>query len=713
MSGFRGYHRKIRFDIVTSFFLLISATIAAIIFFTIRGYQDSVYSFTKQFARDLSISITSQVANHFTSISSLINTIEGAVDDSTDIFSDERVKKIYTAVILENPSILSVYLTNPEGQFFQARNMSQGGDYQNKVKGKIPENVVLAARMMMSTEGKSLEQWTYYDKNVVEVSKEELEGAIFNPLRRDWYVQAEQRRKGVWSDAYVFKTSKMLGITYSLPVLSKKGGTFLGVVAVDMTIDSLNKFLQNIRFSPNARLYILNNKNEIIASSQQTDDSLKAIQEGKVLSVEQTEDKVLKKALQQAIMNEKEFSVFRFQAEEYIGNVRNFSDEVNNLRLIILAPSSDFISYFTETLQRTFIIAGIMFLISVILIYYLAIQISRPLSRLAAEAKKIEQLKLDKFEPIRSNIEEISTLAKTIESLHKSIGVFSKFLPKDLVYKLLHRNEPIVLGGANDNLTIMFTDIADFTKISERFPAEYIMQHISDYFDNMSRVIMKHKGTIDKYIGDAIMAIWGAPNHDTNQAINACFAALACQTRLSSLNDTWAQLNKPAFFTRIGIHSGNVVVGNMGSQDRMNYTVIGDSVNIASRIEGMNKVYGTQILASESVVEKAERYFLFRLVDKVALKGKQHSLKIYELVSTLDEKNENMREKKLYCTEARDAFEDYTARNWDRAIHKYNALRKNYAWGQKAAEIMIDRCRHFKRRPPESGWDGSVYMDQK
>lgn len=714
MKSIFNKYRKIKFDIVTSFFVLITVTILSTIMYTIKGYHKSVYSFTSQHASDLSNSIAHQLENYFSSIAKLLQTIEESIDDSADIFEDPRIKRVYNSVVREYANVLSIYLTNPQGRFFQSRRIFPNSEFQNKVLGKVPLKTAFADRYLVFQEEQSKEKWIYFDELGQEVAQETLSASHYNPLRRDWYMETEQKRKGVWSDVYIFKTSKILGVTYSLPVLSKKDNRFLGVIATDITIDNINVFLKSIKFSTNARLYVVNQKNEIIASSSGVIfDNQDKSDEMKILLAENSKDTALHKALKESLVSEKEFSLINIDDIDYLSNVRAFKDSVAGLKLVIIAPVDDFISTFAKTLNMTFIIAGILFGLSIVLIYYVAIRISKPLMQLAAEARKIEQLKLDKYQPVHSNIEEIDILSKTIESLHSSIGIFSKFLPKDLVYKLLQKNVPFTLGGKNDELTIMFTDIVNFTNISEHIPAEYLMQHVSDYFDKMSQVIMKHKGTIDKYIGDSIMALWGAPNPDNNQAYNACLAALACQSRLSSLNETWAGLNKPQFFTRIGIHTGSVVVGNMGSRDRMNYTVLRDNVNLASRLESLNKIYGTQILVSDTIVEKTERYFLFRLVDKVAVKGKMGSIKVYELIDIKDESKENMKEKTDYCVKAKDAFEDYAAKNWNKAIEKYQRIQKDYPWGHTIASIMIERCKYYKRTPPKGDWDGSIHLDKK
>ena len=167
---------------------------------------------------------------------------------------------------------------------------------------------------------------------------------------------------------------------------------------------------------------------------------------------------------------------------------------------------------------------------------------------------------------------------------------------------------------------------------------------------------MEHNGTIDKYIGDSIMAIWGAPNSDENQVTHACEAALKCQEILEGLAKKWAPLGKPPLPTRIGLHTGPSIVGNIGSRDRMNFTAIGDSVNIASRLEGVNKFYGTKILASETVENEARKKIIFRVIDKIAVKGRTSGITIFEPLCSINNADDMYYNFLELCSKSKEAF---------------------------------------------------------
>jgi len=208
---------------------------------------------------------------------------------------------------------------------------------------------------------------------------------------------------------------------------------------------------------------------------------------------------------------------------------------------------------------------------------------------------------------------------------------FSRFVPRRLVERLIETGTPLQLGGTRRDVTLLFSDVVNFTEITEKADPTRVMQYTSRYFAAMSHEIMSHSGTVDKFIGDAIMAIWNAPADDPDHAANACAAALAFQRANDRLNAEFAREGWPVYRTRIGLHAGEAVVGNIGSEDRMNYTALGATVNLAARLEGLNKNYGTSILVSEALRRRVASRFLFRSVDRISPKGFAEAFEIYEL----------------------------------------------------------------------------------
>lgn len=218
-------------------------------------------------------------------------------------------------------------------------------------------------------------------------------------------------------------------------------------------------------------------------------------------------------------------------------------------------------------------------------------------------------------------------------------NTFSKFVSKDVVDELLRHPEKIALGGAKREITIFFSDIRGFTTLSEALSPEELVKLLNEYLSTMTEIIIECKGTIDKYMGDAIMAFWGAPVDLEDHAYYACVASLIQMDKLAQLQASWKQRNLPSIDIGIGLNTGSAVVGNMGSSQRMDYTCMGDTINLGSRLEGSNKTYGTNIIISEYTYERVKDRVYARELDLVQVKGKTHPVRIYELIGLINDED--------------------------------------------------------------------------
>ncbi len=252
-----------------------------------------------------------------------------------------------------------------------------------------------------------------------------------------------------------------------------------------------------------------------------------------------------------------------------------------------------------------------------------------PLARVTANLRQLEDFRFDRIGAVPSIFTEVRDVSGATARMAASLSSFKKYIPTELVRTLFAQGIEAKLGGEMKDLTILFMDLAGFTKISERL-GDRLIAFLGDYLSAMSAVIQTEHGTIDKYIGDAIMAFWGAPVSDADHALNACNAALACQARLAELRATNPGGEMEGMFARIGINTGHVLVGNVGSHDRINYSVIGDPVNVASRLESLNKAYGTAIMLGQETYELVKDHVIARRLDTVAVYGRVGGLAVYE-----------------------------------------------------------------------------------
>lgn len=325
---------------------------------------------------------------------------------------------------------------------------------------------------------------------------------------------------------------------------------------------------------------------------------------------------------------------FTVGAEEYLASFHNFPESYGKTWMIgTLVPIDEYIGVLKKTIVNVTFMSVAVLALSLIVIVIFFHRILKPLKLIAKDMNRIQRLDIDESVTHRSFFYEITLIADALAAMKHGLKAFSKFVPFTLVQQLISSGKGAELGGERRPLTMMFTDIEGFTTISESMSTEGLLQHVSEYLDDMTKIILSQQGTVDKYIGDAIMCFWGAPVADETQEYHSCRTALLCQARLRALNARWTAEGKPALHTRFGINSGEVSVGNMGSSDRMNYTVLGDAVNLASRLEGVNKYYSTSIIVGESTYEAVKTKFCFRPLDVVAVKGKTRGVKIYQLLA--------------------------------------------------------------------------------
>ncbi len=351
------------------------------------------------------------------------------------------------------------------------------------------------------------------------------------------------------------------------------------------------------------------------------------------------------------------------------------------------------------------IVAGVVIVIGV----FFSRSISKPLLVLSGDMNKIQRFELDETTELQSRVIEINSMSTAVENMKNGLRSFRKYVPADLVAELIQLGKVAVLSAEKREVTVFLSDIADFTAVSEKLSPEELVANLRRYFRGMSTAILKNHGTIDKYIGDAIMAFWGAPHSLDGHAIRACRSALECQCYLERINREWAQKGAPILSTRIGLNTGQVVVGNFGYEERLNYTAMGDNVNLASRLEGLNKYYGTRIIISESTYAQASTEFEARMLDVVAVKGKTKGIAIYELVA---EKETLSSADKEFVNIFNSGMREYLDRQWGKALSCFEETsRKKPEDGP--SRILYKRCSEHLRNPPSDDWTGVIVMREK
>ena len=290
-------------------------------------------------------------------------------------------------------------------------------------------------------------------------------------------------------------------------------------------------------------------------------------------------------------------------------------------------------------------------------------------------------------------------------------GAFQQYLSPEVIRRLLEN--PDLVKPRKTEITVMFSDIRGFTSISEKLDAQELAGLLNEYLTGMTQIIFRHNGTLDKYIGDAIMAFWGAPFEEPGHTTRACRAALAMIAHLKAMQARWTSAGRPRMNIGVGLNTGVASVGNMGSELRYGYTALGDAVNLSSRLEGLNKEYGTQILLSENTYAGVEEpQLIFRELDLIRVKGKLQPVKLYELVGsreTPEGASPEMEERLELFAQGRACYRE---RRWQDAQILFEKLLER--WPEDGpARTFLDRCRAYEMEGPEQNWDGVYIMTHK
>jgi adenylate cyclase len=290
-------------------------------------------------------------------------------------------------------------------------------------------------------------------------------------------------------------------------------------------------------------------------------------------------------------------------------------------------------------------------------------------------------------------------------------SAFSKYVAPTIVDSIMKDRSKLKLDGEKKELSILFSDIRGFTTFSESMDVKDLTHFLNDYLGVMTRIVFAHQGTLDKYIGDAVMAFWGAPLDQPDHALKACQAASAMMTALAENRPRWEAQYKVPLAIGIGINSGVVSVGNLGSDQNFEYTAIGDHVNLASRMEGLTKEYGIGVVTSRFTFNAIQAAGLapppHRPLDFVKVKGKKTAVELIEVLPAAP----NEQGLKHFAA----GRELYKAQKWDEAIEQFKLARELLSQGKPdgPSEIFIERCEDFKKTPPPAGWDGSWEMTSK
>ena len=477
-----------------------------------------------------------------------------------------------------------------------------------------------------------------------------------------------------------------------------------GVLAIIIEYTRLSHFLSQLEVGRTGTAFIFDGSDELVAAPDKDADELHPARGQKVLlplaqmALARAGDEGRKQAWRRRL-------TFDGAAYEVALTPLPFP----GWSLATVIPEAEFLGPVETTLRRLIIGLAAGALLAAALSAVLArLVIAAPLSRVVGEIRHVEAFALDQVRRHPSRLTEIASLSGAIAEMAAGLSAFRKFIPADLVRLLLRQGVEAKPGGSIQELTVMFIDIAGFTGLSERM-GDRIVPLLSKYLDVTSEMIVANGGTIDKFIGDAVMAFWGAPTAQQDHALLCCRAALACHRVIESsgLADDKGQ----PLQIRIGINSGRMLVGNIGSELRLNYTVIGDAVNVASRLESANKHYETQILIGTETRRLVERTMITREIDRIAVYGKTEGLAVYELIGSR-EAADGGDPHEAWIARYEEGLLKFRKRDFLGAIRCFEAVLCERPH-DRPAELMLDRSKLLRESGTDDKWSPVFVLQTK
>jgi len=476
------------------------------------------------------------------------------------------------------------------------------------------------------------------------------------------------------------KTTRTLAVTQpsinpdtGFPIISLRipifrGVEFLGCASANITVDVLSRFLDKHRASAGSITFVADRNNSKIIAFPDKQKSVR-VENGvlKIATLTDIDDPEVREASRQHVRTGADQFVFQSptNGEDLIAAFANFPGGFGQpWQVITITPIDDFVGTLKKTNRLMMVVIIGLTMVELFFIYFASRRLSRPVENVSRQLQAIESLDFDTPARPPSNIQEIAKLESAASLLRTSLKSFSSFVPLDVVRQLIKSGIPLTLGVEPRFLTVLFSDLENFSSHSETLAPDDLLVQISTYLEEVSAAISQEGGTVDKFIGDGVMAFWNAPVQRPDHVLRGCAAAVRAARRMERVNDGWEAEGRPRIHIRIGLNCANVLVGNVGSSTRLSYTALGDGVNVAARLEGINKQFGTTICISDSIYDHTKADILARPIKRVQVKGRKTEFMIYELLAVRTSDDPDLR--------ARDRDEALSAMTWH-ASQKFEA----------------------------------------
>jgi adenylate cyclase len=578
-----------------------------------------------------------RLQTELTAVASLVHVLatSSSLADSKERTETGPAIPLFKAVLRELTQLDSIYAGFDNGAWLQVRRIGELNDEQRE-KLRATAAASTAINLVRPAPGGELPMRRIFeDQQGNEVGQIDLWKYGYDARKRPWYRETMKADRSQVSTPYLSFSIGAPMITVSAPLRGKVPG----VLAADLKLDTFSEFVQAQRPGEHGIVVMFDSTGSLIAHPDFAELIVKALThpaQPQLPNIRDINSGIVAAVLRRSQGREQyDGNIADDQGRDYLFRVTKFTlGEQYHIGIMLLAAQEDFAKDVRRLHLTGLILATIAAAAFLPIVWIFGNEMSGTLKRITAEAVKLQKLAEPSPSSVPSRIRELHDLGNAIKLAQRAIWSFAHFVPKELVQRVVDNSISTELGGAREEITVVFTDVRDFTTIAEAADPDILMHQTSRYFSVLTEAFLAEGGTIDKFIGDAVMVFWNAPNPQLDHVERACRAALAAKLAGEKLNTRFEAEGLKPFFTRFGIHVGEAVVGNVGSTERMNYTALGNTVNLAARLEGLNKQFGTAVLVSESVYLRVRHCFQFRAVGSVIAKGMTKETRIFELVGT-------------------------------------------------------------------------------
>ena len=633
---------RIQISISTIFALLIIPSLGCVIAFSYNENLKNLRGVSERFtdgARDNAVTMAHDLLDPVAATLRVVAEIAGS---SPAFFRTEQSRNVLYAALTSAMQIDAFYTSFEDGYH---RVVTRIDEDRRRSDPQIPSNANWHSSYIDAYDSgvKRQRHRTFFEHWPDEIRQYSLDTSM-DVRKNPHYVVAKGTGALAVTDPIINPDTGYPVIPLAYPI--RTDAQLIGVVSAHITMNVLAEFLARHKASPNSITIIADRSGNVIAHPVLA-ESVRRV-DGKVQLAklsELPEPQVVEAVAQRAA---KGINRFTFETgpdgQEYAALFSPFpTDFAQQWEVLIVTPTDDYAGDLKKTNRSLIWIMLILAAVESVMIYLMSRRIAHPIEVVSATIERIRRLSSETPSLARSRITEIAQLERAVLLLSNALRSFSVFVPVDLVRELIESGKPLIPEVEPRFMTVFFADVENFSTIAEGMSPQELSDQTSLYFETITGAVAEEHGTIDKFIGDSVMAFWGAPTVVEDHVFCACRAALKASHRMKHRNQEWAIEGRRPMRVRFGVHCANVVVGNVGSSERLSYTVMGDGVNVASRLEGLNKEFGTAICVSDSVHEEVAERIVARPIQRLSVKGRSAAFLVYELLGIRDSDDPELR----------------------------------------------------------------------